>query len=181
MINSFGKAKFLSNLEANWSRLYRMAFAWSHDEQIALDIVQETISKALENRKQLKQADSMDAWLFKILANCWYDVCRKKKRLVELSEAGELVLLETPESSHDRSELINMVHRAMAKLSIEQRQIVSLVDLEGMSYSEVGEVLEIPIGTVMSRLCRARNNLKKILEDFESDRSRQESNIWRIK
>ena len=69
----------------------------------------------------------------------------------------------TPESESSRAEIVSMVRAAIARLPQGQRQVVTLVDLEGFSYVEVAQILDVPIGTIMSRLCRARNAMKDIL------------------
>lgn len=176
----FGKTQFLRKLENTWQRLYRMAYSWCHDSHLAQDIVQETLSKALKKRRQLKQPEAFDAWIFRILTNCWHDACRRNKNLTDMTEAGELTYPITPEMDHDKLEVVKRVHNALSKLSIDQRQIVTLVDLEGMSYNDVAYALDIPIGTVMSRLCRARNNLKKLLDEGSANDPNQK-NIWRVK
>lgn len=164
----FGKNRFLAQVESSWDRLYRLAYSWTHDTHLSRDLVQETISRAIVKRKQLKNMEALDAWLFRILSNCWYDVCRQNKYLRELPEMEEPVTNETPETDRYRQEVINKVQRAIIKLPMEQRQIVTLVDLEGFSYSEVADIVNVPIGTVMSRLCRARNKLKIYLDEMDT-------------
>jgi len=81
----------------------------------------------------------------------------------------ELPCEDCPEMQTERNRMVSDVHRAMAQLSADHRQVVSLVDLEGFAYSEVSEVLDVPIGTVMSRLSRARAQLKKVLLEQQAD------------
>jgi RNA polymerase sigma-70 factor (ECF subfamily) len=78
-----------------------------------------------------------------------------------------LVETETPDISHDRNQVIHRVRSAIALLPMGQRQVISLVDLEGCSYIEVAQILDMPIGTVMSRLSRARKALKERLLEAE--------------
>jgi RNA polymerase sigma-70 factor (ECF subfamily) len=77
---------------------------------------------------------------------------------------------ETPDAAYDRSEIVNRVRAAVALLPVGQRQVVSLVDLEEFSYADVAAILGIPIGTVMSRLCRARLALREQLRPPDSER-----------
>ncbi len=149
-------------LEESRGRLYRIAYSWCHDPALADDLVQETLIKALKNSHQLRDPNTVRSWLYRILSNCWRDHFRRLRETVDIDD---MVLAEenTPELNHDRLEVVERVRDAVATLSVGQRQVITLVDLEGCSYIEVAEILEIPIGTVMSRLCRARRALKEIL------------------
>ena len=156
--------EFEQALTKNRERLYRMAFAWSHSPDIADDLVQEACSKALRQRKQLRDMDSIGPWLFRILKNTWHDYLRCRKETTEYNET-EFTDEHTPESVNSRYETIQRVRQAMKGLPSSQREVLTLVDLERCSYAEVAEILDIPAGTVMSRLCRARRHLKEILLD----------------
>lgn len=159
--------EFEQALAKNRERLYRIAFAWSHSPDIADDLVQETCAKALRQRKQLRDVESLGPWLFRILKNTWHDYLRCKKETIEYDEST-FSDEHTPESVNSRYETIQQVRRAMQCLPIGQREVLTLVDLERCSYAEVAEILEIPAGTVMSRLCRARRRLKEILLDQDA-------------
>jgi RNA polymerase sigma-70 factor (ECF subfamily) len=149
-------------LEQSRDRLYRMAYAWCHDPDLADDLVQETLAKALKHADKVRDRKALDAWLFRILSNCWRDHFRRAKETIEFDEAdhGHEV---TPEDIRAREEIVSSVRAAVAALPEGQRQTVTLVDLEGFSYAEVAEILDVPVGTVMSRLCRARRLLKEHL------------------
>ena len=149
-------------LEQARSRLYRVAYAWCHSAALADDLVQETLAKALRKSSQLRDPKARDAWLFTILANCYRDHFRKQRDMDDIDEI-EISHETTPESESSRSEIVGMVRAAIARLPQGQRQVVTLVDLEGFSYVEVAQILDVPIGTIMSRLCRARNAMKDIL------------------
>lgn len=144
--------------------MYRLAYSWCHNPALSDDLVHEALAKALKNSRQLRDHKTVKAWLFRILTNCW---CDHFRRLRETVDIDDVVLTETrtPEFRHDQQQIVNQVRDAIGKLPLGQRQVVTLVDLEGSSYIEVAEILEIPIGTVMSRLSRARQALKtKLLE-----------------
>ena len=158
-------------LEDRWHRLYRLAYSWCHDPQLSKDLVQDTVAKALKNSHQLRDEQLLDTWLFRILVNCWRDFCRKKQTMVDFDSA-DLGHDRSPEEEHGRSVMISRVRKAVSALRPEHREVVTLVDLEQMSYKDVAEVLGIPIGTVMSRLCRARNQLKEALRDFNVEARR---------
>lgn len=180
MLGLFGHYQFRSQLETRWHRLYRVAYSWCHDIQLASDLVQEVFAKALKKRHQLRDTKALDVWLFTIMTNCWRDHCRQQRDMVDVDDVS-LVQESYPEEENDRNKVITRVRTAITKLSHDQRQIVTLVDLEGLSYGEVAEVLGIPVGTVMSRLCRARQNLKKYLHDLEYEIKESSPKIRRIK
>ena len=152
--------------EALRPRMYRVAYAWTHDAALADDLVQEALARALERMRQLRDPERLEAWLFRILANCWRDAMRARfdaddiEALEAVLESGE----PGPEQRHAASQLAGRVRAAVAKLPLGQRQAVTLVDLAELSYAEAADVLEVPVGTVMSRLCRAREALRQLLE-----------------
>lgn len=143
-------------------QMYRMAFAWCHDAALADDLVQEAMMKALTRLKSLQDENALKSWVFRILTNCYRDWGRRQKDTVDV-DSMDLTGEDCPERQTERNRLISEVHRAMAELSTDHRQVVSLVDLEGFAYAEVSEILDVPIGTVMSRLSRARTQLRKVL------------------
>lgn len=171
--------EFRARLEANRRRLYRMAYAWCHDAHLADDLVQEAIINALKNGSQLRDFEAMDGWLFSILANCWKSHLRSRKQTEEFDEENFHTELD-PEQITSRDQTVARVQQAIAKLPLGQRQVTTLVDLEGFSYAEVAGILEIPIGTVMSRLCRARQALRDLLIGSESPVERT-AHLVRIK
>lgn len=182
-----GARQARADLERQRARLYRIAYAWTHNAALADDLVQETLAKALAKAAQLRDPNASAAWLYSILANCHRDHFRRARATEEI-EDETLTHDETPERESGRREVVREVRRAVARLSENQRQVVALVDLEGLSYVEVAQALDIPIGTVMSRLCRARANLKGLLADVlapeatETDGRRTEcTTIRRIK
>ncbi len=144
-------------------RLYRVALAWCGDEMLADDLVQETMASGIMNRRQLRDEKRLFAWLYSILNNNWRRHLRSRKVHEELDE--QLLADDTGPFVNCRElEIVCRVRRAVASLPVEQRQVIALVDLEEFSYCDVAQVLNIPIGTVMSRLHRARKNLLARLE-----------------
>ncbi len=154
--------EFKKTLEANRPRLYRIAYAWTHNPSLADDLVQETLTKAWQKYDQLRDPGAEDAWLFSIMTNCFRDYHRRERAVEDIDEM-EIPCDHCLETEHMRSELAVRVRAAIARLPQGQRQVVTLVDLEGFSYNEVSSILGIPGGTVMSRLCRARAALKAML------------------
>jgi len=149
------------------TRLYRMAYAWTHDPYLADDMVQQTLCKALNNQRQLRDMAAADAWLFRILANCLKDHYRAKREVL-LGDDQVRVEYVTPETQTQEQQLVDSVRLAVSRLPLAQCQVITLVDLEGFTYAKVAETLEIPVGTVMSRLCRGRAALRNTLLDAKS-------------
>lgn len=140
-------------------RLYRVALAWSGDKMLADDLVQEAITAGIVNSHQLRDEKRLFVWLYSILNNSWCKYLRNKKLQIELDDDFADEERSGPFKSCEESETVLRVRRAVATLPPDQSQVIALVDLEGLSYCEVSETLNIPIGTVMSRLHRARKNL----------------------
>lgn len=154
--------EFKQILETTRPRLYRVAYSWTHDAALADDLVQETLAKAWKKYEQLRDPKAQEAWLFSILTNCFRDHYRRHRDTEDIDEI-DIACDRCLETEQIRSELVDRVHRAIERLPEGQRQVVTLVDLEGFSYMEVSSILAIPAGTVMSRLCRARAALKTML------------------
>lgn len=162
-------------------RLYRMAYAWTHNSHLADDIVQQTLCKALNNQRQLRDPGAAEAWLFRIMSNCLKDYHRAKR---EVLTDDELVIVDskTPEHETEEQQLVHKVRQAVQKLPLPQCQVITLVDLEGFTYARVSEILEIPVGTVMSRLCRGRRALREFLTDIRPQKDEgRKTNLTRVK
>ena len=165
----------------NHNRLFRMAFSWTHNQELAADLAQETMVKSLNALGQLREVEKLDSWLFGILSNCMRDHFRRQKETIDIDEI-ELKHNETPEHLNHKLDLIDNVRKSIEKLNSGHRQVVTLVDLEGFSYAEVASILEIPVGTVMSRLSRARQQLANSLLDYRSDqKTDHEVKLRRVK
>jgi RNA polymerase sigma factor (sigma-70 family) len=144
-------------------RLRRFArnLARNHDD--ADDVVQIALERALKNWAQWRSDARLDSWLFKIVRNAWIDEVRsriRRNRVFVAEEAGEEVGSDVMEQATD----VMSVQSAMARLPEDQRTAVSLVLVEGLPYKEAADVLDIPIGTLTSRLARARAALQTLLE-----------------
>jgi RNA polymerase sigma-70 factor (ECF subfamily) len=162
-LNDFvSRIRYRDRLAQARGKLYQLAYAWCHDPQLADDLVQETYAKALRNLDQLRSGDRLEAWLCSILSNCYRDHYRRRREAADVDElplAGE----GGPEQDAERDSVVGQVRGAIAQLSDDHRMVVTLVDLMECSYQEVAAILDVPIGTVMSRLCRARARLREIL------------------
>jgi len=164
-------------------RLYRLAYSWSHNAALAEDLVQETLIKALKNAGQLRDPALLNSWLFSILANCLRDHYRQHREMDDIEELEDYRYAHenTHEHAHSQAQIVAKVRNAVATLPLGQRQVLTLVDLEELTYIEVASILEIPIGTVMSRLCRARQAIKLLLIELAPQQSAQAAKIRRVK
>ncbi|MCI4411345.1 MAG: RNA polymerase sigma factor [Thiotrichales bacterium] len=146
-------------------KLYRLAYAWCNDKQLAEDVVQETLMKAWQYRDKVRQDEAEMAWLCRVLRNTLTDYFRRHGKVTMMELDDELCVLtdRTPEELCLQEDMVHHVRDAVSQLPLLQRQMITLVDLEGMSYTQVAAILDIPVGTVMSRLSRARDALRNQL------------------
>jgi RNA polymerase sigma factor (sigma-70 family) len=148
--------------------LRRYATALVGNAADADDLVQDCVERALARRDTLRDPQSLGRWLRVILHNLHVTALRRRSATgVPVDDLAEDLALSAPPENRDR---IRDLVRAMAGLSVEHRQILLLITLEGLSYREVAETLDVPVGTVMSRLARARERLRCALEG-EEDRA----------
>lgn len=159
--------QFEKTLGESRPRLWRLAYSWCHNRAIADDLVQDALAKALGRHAQLRDPEVMNGWLCSILANCWHDHLRRRKDMADIDDLDESELPESgrPDDDYQQNEIVLRVRAAVARLPAGQREVVTLVDLEEFSYAEVAAILDIPIGTVMSRLSRARAALRDRLRE----------------
>lgn len=157
-----GKSDFRQQISESRSRLYRTAYAWCHDPDVADDVVQQALYKAIQNYQQVREIAALNGWLFKILARSFADHYRSHKEYLEDDESHSIDDY-TPENAASEQQIVRRVRDAIRRIPIDQRQVVTLVDLEKFSYLEVANIMSTPVGTVMSRLSRARRTLHKHL------------------
>lgn len=152
------------------TKLYRIAYSWCHSASLADDLVQETMLKAIKNINSLREQSTLDTWLYRILINNWHDYLRVQGRNVELTDVVDEVSNDQSES-YQQTQIVARVRSSVSKLPMQLREVVTLADFAGFSYAEIADIADIPIGTVMSRLYRARQKLKEQLLDLSSDNS----------
>jgi len=148
-------------------RLRRFAMGLTGSRDDADDLVQTACERALSRLHQWQPDTRLDSWMFRIVKTIWIDQWRGQQargEQVELDEAGPLVGTNGRHVTEVRNTL-EVVCRAMEQLPDEQRLVLTLVSVDGLSYEEAAAVLEVPIGTVMSRLARARRHLHELLEN----------------
>ena len=153
---------FEDGLVALLPRLRRFAFSLSRSPSDADDLTQATIERALRSRDQWRPGTSLDSWAYRILRNLWIDTARSRARKQNVEappeEAEQVGRDGGMEASADLSRLMS----AMQKLPDEQREVVALILIEGYGYRETAELLDLPIGSVSSRLVRGRTALLQL-------------------
>jgi RNA polymerase sigma-70 factor (ECF subfamily) len=158
--------------------LYGYALVLTRNHAEAEDLVQETYVRAIQAMGRLRAGSNVKGWLFTILRNVWLNQLRKRRnspQMIEL-EGGDGVVNGVVEPSKNSYDLYvskketEEVRAAIQKLPVESREIVLLREYEDLSYQEIASVLDCRVGTVMSRLWRAREKLRTLL-DIEGVRS----------
>lgn len=167
--------------------LHRVALRLTHSNKDAEDLVAETVMRACENIASLRDTTKAKQWMLRILSNIFLNVCRTKKLhqevpLIETSEGDEesfslfdVVSQLSSEEGNPEREVVNKlldeeIQRAIASLPEDNRVVVVLCDVEGYAYEEIAKMLEIPLGTVRSRLARGRGALQKRLYTHAQER-----------
>ena len=143
--------------------LRRFAIALCRSREMADDLVQMACERALANQERFEAGTRFDAWMFRILRNLWIDDIRKRKTAGPQEDIDERHDLKgvSGEREMEARLTLNSVAQAIGELADDQREVLLLVCVEELSYRDAAEVLAVPIGTVMSRLARARKNLAK--------------------
>lgn len=158
---------FEKGVEALLPRLRRFAHGLAANPADADDLTQITIERALRARMQWQEGTRLDAWLYRIMRNCWIDTVRARgraARVIAPEEAGEHVGHD-PTGQMDAKIDLDRLMQAMEKLPPEQREVVALVLIEGFGYRETAELLDLPIGTISSRLVRGRTALLALVKE----------------
>jgi RNA polymerase sigma-70 factor (ECF subfamily) len=158
-VDDFGRL-----LEKEIPRLRRYARALTHNESRADDLVQDTLVRAIANQHRWQFGTDLRAWVFTLMHNENVNVIRRSVRegiAVAVHDASPLfIALTDPTGALSLRDL----DRALARISEEQRQVILLIGLEGTSYGEAATILDVPIGTIRSRLSRGRAALRNLMD-----------------
>jgi RNA polymerase sigma factor (sigma-70 family) len=158
---------FEDELAALLPQLRRFAHALSRNSYDADDLTQAAIERALKSRAQWQPGTRLDSWAYRIMRNLWIDTIRSRNRKnrVEAPPAEGESLGEDPRPGIEAAIDLKRVMAAMERLPAEQREVVALILVEGFGYRETAEILDLPIGTVSSRLVRGRTALLALVGD----------------
>ena len=158
--------KFSMALTQLMPRLYRYALVLTHSASDADDLLQSTLVRALEKQHQWRVGSDLDRWVFTIQSSIWKNKLRARyKRNPNAEQAADALADTSLKNDHQRTFLLQQVLNQVMSLSEFQRAPMLLVYVEGFSYQETADMLGIPIGTVMSRLARARIRLAEHFQE----------------
>ena len=162
-VNGNGEA-FQSLVKVYSPRIYQAAYGYVKEEFEAKDVVQEVFMKAFANLHKFELGRPLYPWLYQIMKNlCLTRISKRKRDGGEISGSEAETRLRGPEETLVRSETMNEVQEAVRALPDQHREIIELKHYQECSYKEMAEILDIPVGTVMSRLYNARLKLKESL------------------
>jgi RNA polymerase sigma-70 factor, ECF subfamily len=153
--------EFHRELPQYLSKIWRFALRLTRHQDDAQDLVQRTYLRALERRHQWQSGSSMPNWLYAIMNSIWINELRSAQRrregnLANSDESIEDFIDANPSSNPEHQLFYKQIVRSVDSLPEAQRVVMVLIAIEGLSYREAAEVLDVPIGTIMSRLARAR-------------------------
>ena len=181
-------ARFERDAMQYTSQLYAAAMRYTKNPHDAQDLVQDTYAKAFTSFHQFQEGTNLKAWLYRILSTTFINSYRKAQRqpLIGSSELEDWQIHKAASHTSDQGKsaedevLENLpdgdVKRALAEIPEEFRMAVYFADVEGYSYKEIAEILNVPAGTIMSRLHRGRKLLRELLADYAKDRGFNKSN-----
>lgn len=157
-----GQDKFLEQVTALLPALRAFGRSLCGDPARADDLVQDTVLKAWTNREQFQTGSNLKAWLFTILRNCYYSELRHRKFEIEDPDgicASQMAIAP----DHDAKLHLRDLNRALQELPVDQREALVLVCATGLSYEEAADVCQVAVGTIKSRIARARDRLVELL------------------
>lgn len=152
----------IGTIDKNKAQLYRIAYSYVKNEQDALDILQETVCKAISSQNSLREPAYMKSWLIRILINCAVDVCKRNGRTQ--STDPEIMENQPVHENAGLDELMDL-RRALESLGEPQKTLIHLRFFEDLTLEETARVMDMPLGTVKSHIYRTLNRLKLDLEE----------------
>lgn len=180
------RARFERDAMQYLDQLYSGALRMTRNPEDAEDLVQEAFARAYSSFHQYKPGTNLRAWLFRILTNTYINIYRKRQRRPQEADGDGLEDWQMARAAEHTSTGLRSaetealdylpdsdVKNALAEISEDFRIPVYLADVEGFAYKEIADILEVPIGTVMSRLHRGRRSLRELLTDYAADRGIQ--------
>ncbi len=149
-------------------KIYNLVYRITGNAQDALDAAQEAFIKAFRALPRYRRQASFDTWLYRIATNAALDIVRRRPNtpVVPLDKVTLSDHRDNPDAEAERREVQRRIHVALGALAPDHRLIIVLRDLQGLSYEEIAKILRVPLGTVRSRLSRARQALRPFLADL---------------
>lgn len=168
---SNNRLTFADDILAEIPRLRRYAFVLLRDQVAADDLVQDSLERALSRQNLFQPGTNLRAWLFTIMHNLHVNAVIKARRAPPAGTTDDIAESHRSAVSPSQGDhlMLRDLERALGSLSEDQRTVVLLVGLEGLSYAETASVLEVPVGTVMSRLARGRSRLRSLMNGEDKD------------
>ncbi|AXX99683.1 RNA polymerase sigma factor [Profundibacter amoris] len=157
--------EFRSQLQDCLPDLWRYAYALTRDRNMADDLVQDCAERALRKRDLWKQTGALKPWLMKMLLNLYRNQLRTQSRRPQLVAMDDMHHDPAAPDALDQKLALSQTARAMKKLPDDQREALLLIVLGGVSYKQAAVALNVPLGTLMSRLGRARAKLRELMAD----------------
>ncbi len=157
---------FDSLVRAHQERIYNLAYRLTGNREDATDAAQEAFVRAYQALPRFRQASAFSTWLYRIATNAALDLVRRRPAIPPVELTADHPARDDPEAEAQRRETHRRVHAALGHLPPEYRAAVVLRDLQGLEYEEVARVLQVPIGTVRSRISRGREALRAQLTDL---------------
>jgi RNA polymerase sigma-70 factor (ECF subfamily) len=160
-------------------RLRRFAYALAGDPQRSDDLVQEAFVRAFAHLDQFQTGTRLDSWMYKILRNVWLNqerAVRVRGTMVDLDHAPDIVGADGRDVVETRLTL-DQVLRGLARIPRDQRELIVLVCVEGFSFRDAAAILDIPLGTVTSRLARGRRALYMLAVEGQTELENEHDNV----
>ena len=160
--------EFRTQLQDCLPDLWRYAYALTRDRTIADDLVQDCAERALRKRDLWKQTGALKPWLMKMLLNLYRNHLRTQSRRPQLVAMDDMHHDPAAPDALDQKLALSQTARAIKKLPDDQREALLLIVLGGVSYKQAAVALNVPLGTLMSRLGRARAKLRELMADVST-------------
>ena len=159
------KEFFIQKINENRLKMYKTAISILKDEDDANDAIQEALYSAYKNYYSLREKSYFTTWIIKILINKCYNIINKNKKIAYIDDT----IIQNTESSEDNYEIENSLEWVLNQIDKDLKEIVVLYYYDDFSVADIANILEIPQGTVKSRLSRAREQIKEIINKEEGE------------
>lgn len=154
-------------------KLKRFAYHLTNNMAEAEDLLQSTMLRALEKRHYYREDSNLGGWLSKIMYNMFITNYKRNKKFASSSDPEKIIEQQSVDANQETELKLKEVMKAITRLSTEHKNIVEMTCIQGLSYNEVSEMYDIPVGTVRSRLSRAREHIHKIMNNNVSNNNQR--------